>query len=146
MATVVERDGRFLLVEEIDEGRTVFNQPAGHLDEHETLLAAARRETLEETAWHVELVAFLGVYCYRSPHNGLTYIRHCFTAIAREREPDRALDDGILAAHWLLPQEILAPGFAARSPLVPKVVEDYLAGRRYPLDLVFHHLPPGMES
>lgn len=134
------------MVEEIDEGSTVFNQPAGHLDEHETLFAAAVRETLEETAWHVELTGFLGVYFYRSPGNGLTYIRHCFSAQAREHEPDRVLDEGIIAAHWLAPEEIRAPGFAARSPLVRKVLEDYLAGRRYPLDLVYHHAPAGTEG
>lgn len=139
VATVVEREGRFLMVEERDAGGSVFNQPAGHLDEGETLFEAALRETLEETAWRVALQALLGLYVYRSPHQGTTYIRHCFIASPVSEEAGRPLDEGIIAAHWLTPQEILAPGFPARSPLVRKVLEDYLRGVRHPLDLVFHH-------
>jgi 8-oxo-dGTP pyrophosphatase MutT (NUDIX family) len=139
VATVVENDGRFLMVEETDAGRTVFNQPAGHLDEGETLFEAAVRETLEETAWHVILTDYLGTYVYRAP-NDITYVRHCFVAFPDSHEPARILDDGIIAAHWLDAATILDPGFNARSPLVIKAVQDYLAGRRMPLNSIYHLL------
>ena len=142
VATIVEKDGLFLMVEEtvdgIDGGRTVFNQPAGHLEEHETLFEAAVRETLEETAWHVELTGFLGLYHYPAP-NGVTYIRHCFVARALRHEAGRELDAGIVAAHWLSAETILAPTFNARSPIVSRVLRDYLDGTRYPLSLIYHH-------
>jgi 8-oxo-dGTP pyrophosphatase MutT (NUDIX family) len=137
VATLVEDNGRFLMVEEHDGERVVFNQPAGHLDEGETLFTAAVRETLEETGWDVELTALLGIYHYPAP-NGLTYIRHCFTATPLRHHPGRALDTPIIAAHWLSPQQILAPDFNARSPLVTACLRDYLAGKRYPLSLIQH--------
>lgn len=140
VACIVERDGRFLMVEELDQGKTVFNQPAGHLDENETLYAAALRETLEETAWEVELTSFLGTYQYYSHHNGITYIRHCFIALPIKHYPERTLDKDIIAAHWLSAEEILAFDFNARSPIVSKVLQDYLSGQRYPLSLIYHHV------
>lgn len=144
VATVVEKDGLFLMVEETAEGMsagtTVFNQPAGHLEEHETLFHAALRETLEETGWHVELTDFLGLYHYPAP-NGVTYIRHCFVARPLRQDNQRQLDTGIVAAHWLSADAILAPGFKARSPIVGRVLRDYLSGRRYPLSLIYHHEP-----
>jgi 8-oxo-dGTP pyrophosphatase MutT (NUDIX family) len=146
VATIVEKDGLFLMVEEtvddVDKAptgkSTVFNQPAGHLEEHETLFAAAVRETLEETGWHVELTDFLGLYHYPAP-NGVTYIRHCFVARPLRQEPGRELDTGIIAAHWLAADTILSPDFNARSPIVGRVLRDYLSGTRYPLSLIYHH-------
>jgi len=140
VATVVEQDGRFLMVEETDGGHTVFNQPAGHLDAKETLFQAAVRETLEETGWHVTLTGFLGTYVYDAP-NGTTYVRHSFIARADRHDPEVALDTGIIAAHWLTPEAIQSDGFPARSPLVLKTLADYLSGRRLPLDTVYHHDP-----
>lgn len=140
VATVVERDGRFLMVEEQDGDRVVFNQPAGHLDEGETLFEAGVRETLEETGWLVNLTHLLGIYHYPAP-NGVTYIRHCFIASATEHFPERPLDTPIVAAHWLAADTILAAGFAARSPIVLRCLRDYLAGVRYPLDVIHHHRP-----
>ncbi len=140
VACIVEDNGRFLMVEEKDQGQTVFNQPAGHLDENETLYEAALRETLEETGWEVELNAFLGTYQYYSPHNGITYIRHCFIASPIRHYSERPLDTDIIAAHWLSAKEILAFDFKARSPIVGKVLQDYLAGQRFPLSLIYHHL------
>lgn len=138
VATIVERDGLFLMVEERDDGRTVFNQPAGHLEENESLFDAAVRETLEETGWHVELTDFLGLYHYPAP-NGVTYIRHSFVARPLQHDAGRELDTGIIAAHWLSADTILAPAFKARSPIVARVLRDYLAGIRYPLSLIHHH-------
>jgi 8-oxo-dGTP pyrophosphatase MutT (NUDIX family) len=138
VATIVEKDGLFLMVEETDQGRTVFNQPAGHLEDGETLFAAAVRETLEETAWLVQLESLLGLYHYPAP-NGVTYIRHCFVAQALEHRATQPLDTGIIAAHWLSAETILAPDFRARSPIVQRVLRDYLSGTRYPLALIHHH-------
>lgn len=140
VATIVEKDGLFLMVEEADAGRTVFNQPAGHLEEHESLFEAALRETLEETGWEVELTDFLGLYHYPAP-NGVTYIRHCFVARPVAHDSRRPLDAGIIATHWLDAGTILAPGFKARSPIVGRVLRDYLSGNRYPLSLIYHHRP-----
>jgi 8-oxo-dGTP pyrophosphatase MutT (NUDIX family) len=140
VATIVEKDGLFLMVEEQDGTGIVFNQPAGHLEAGETLFAAALRETLEETRWQVELTAFVGLYHYPAP-NGVTYIRHCFAARPLLHINDAKLDDGIIAAHWLSSETILAPTFKARSPLVGKVLRDYLTGTRFPLSIIHHHQP-----
>lgn len=136
VAVIVEDDrGRFLMVEEISSGQVVFNQPAGHVEEDETILDAVRREALEETGWQVEPRHFLGVYTYKAPANGVTYYRFCYSAEAiRHRSSE--LDDGIIAAHWLELDEIRQLGDKLRSPLVLQCIEDYRNGRRYPLDVI----------
>jgi 8-oxo-dGTP pyrophosphatase MutT (NUDIX family) len=140
VATIVEKDGLFLMVEENNGTDTVFNQPAGHLEANETLFEAAIRETLEETRWQVELTAFVGLYHYLAP-NGITYIRHCFAARPLTHIANAKLDEAIVAAHWLGSETILDPGFKARSPLVGKVLRDYLNGTRFPLSIIYHHQP-----
>lgn len=135
VAVIIERDGRFLMVEERSNGRIVFNQPAGHVEEHETILDAARRETLEETGWQVEPRHFLGLYTFLAPANGATYYRMCFVAEALEHETED-LDDDIIAAHWLSYDELRERRDSLRSPLVLRCVEDYLAGRRFPLSVI----------
>ncbi|MFO7788277.1 MAG: NUDIX hydrolase [Halospina sp.] len=135
VAVVVPDGDRFLMVEEHSEGAVVLNQPAGHIEEGESILAAARREALEETGHPVTLTAFLGIYVFRSPHNGLTYHRHAFIGEAGPRETD-VLDDGIIAAHWLTPAELEARSDQLRSPLVATCISDYRNGRRFPLDLI----------
>src|SRR3989338_8610119 len=137
VAAIVERDGKFLLVEERPEaGESVLNQPAGHLDEGESLVAAVVRETLEETAWRFEPQALLGVYRWPHPVKGMTYLRFAFTGRAVRHEPERRLDHGIVRALWLTPEEIRASRARHRSPLVERCLNDYLAGRRYPLGLL----------
>lgn len=138
VATLVAREGRFLLVEETGlEGEVVFNQPAGHVEAHETLATAAVRETLEETGWDVELTGFLGVYTYTPPrHPDITYFRMAYLARPLQHHPERALDEGIIAARWLTLDELRATG-QARSPLVLRCIEDALAGRCFPLDVVY---------
>ncbi len=132
----MEREGRFLLVEEKADGVLVLNQPAGHLDEGESLIAACMRETLEETAWHIEPTALLGVYRWPHPKKNITYLRFAFIAEAAREEPGRALDDGIVRALWLTPDEIRAERARHRSPQVERCLNDYLAGRRHPLELL----------
>lgn len=127
---------RFLFVEESADGRVVLNQPAGHLEADETLQQAAVREALEETAWQVELTAFIGLYQYVAPANGECYIRSCFAARAVHHHSERALDADIIRTHWLTLPELTERESQLRSPLVARVVEDYLGGARYPLTLV----------
>lgn len=139
VATVVVRDGRLLMVEEKAGGRVVINQPAGHLEPDETLQHAALRETLEETGWHVRLTTFVGAYQWTAPPapegSGRHYLRFAFAAEPLEHDAGRALDDGILAAHWWTPTELEARMADHRSPMVWRVAQDFLAGRRYPLDM-----------
>ena len=135
VACVVEHEGRFLLVEEqADDGSLVLNQPAGHWDENETLFAAALRETLEESAWDVELTALLGLYDYRPAHLDHGFLRIAFAARPLRHHPERALDRGIARAIWLSREELAAR--PRRSPMVLRSVDDYLSGRRLPLDLI----------
>lgn len=138
VATLVVRDGRLLMVEERVRGELVLNQPAGHLEPDESLIDAARRETLEETGWDVDPVAFVGAYQWKSPETGRHYLRMAFEAVARFHHADRALDEGIERALWLAPAELLAARERHRSPLVWRVVEDFLGGRRFPLGALNH--------
>jgi 8-oxo-dGTP pyrophosphatase MutT (NUDIX family) len=134
-ATVVEKDGKFLLVYENDGDRKVYNQPAGHWDEGETLQEAAIRETLEETGWQVMLNHIIGQYQYYSPHNQVTYFRTAFAASAIQRVSEK-LDKEIIEAVWLTYEEIVARKEQMRSPLVIRVIDDYRAGKKFPLNLV----------
>ncbi|MFH1605316.1 MAG: NUDIX hydrolase [Pseudomonadota bacterium] len=138
VAAVIERGGQFLLVEEEDEGRIVFNQPAGHLELHESLAHACRREVLEESAWHFLPRALVGIYLWSKPasESDLAYLRFAFCGELGEHEPGRKLDTGIARAVWLSSDEIRATRARHRSPLVLHCIEDYLAGKRYPLDVL----------
>ena len=136
VATLVERAGKFLMVKENSGGRLVYNQPAGHVEVKESLLDAAIRETLEETAWRVNLEKLLGIYQYTSPENGITYIRHCFIAKAIEPRTERDLDEGIAEAVWVSLEELEQREFEMRSPLVLEVIRDYLKGVSYPLSAI----------
>ncbi len=137
VATVIEKDGKYLLVEELCNGQLVFNQPAGHLDPNETLEQAAIRETFEETGWHVELQGVVGVALYTSPHNQITYHRTTFYAKALEHDPEHPLDKGIQQAVWMSYEDMLASSDRMRSHLVIKCIEQFQQGHRYPIELVF---------
>lgn len=139
VAAVIERDGRFLLVEEHTDRGRLFNQPAGHLDPGESLVRAVARETLEETACNFEPTGLLGVYQYHSGADDVTYIRFAFTGKITGPEAGRPLDTGIIRAVWLTPQEIRRDAARHRSPLVMRCIVDYLAGRRFPLDILYDH-------
>ena len=143
VAAVIERDGRFLLVEEQTGDGVRLNQPAGHLDPGESLLAAAARETLEETAFAFTPTQLVGVYLWRSEpapaSKAVTYLRFAFSGELGAFEADRPLDEGILRALWLTPQEIAARRAEHRSPLVLRCVDDYLRGTRFPLELIHTH-------
>ncbi len=139
VAALIERDGRFLLVEEETEDGLRFNQPAGHLDEGESLAAACAREALEETAWGFTPTALVGIYQWPRPQGDITYLRFAFCGELGAHEDGRMLDAGILRAVWMTSDEVRATADRHRSPLVWQCVADYLAGRRYPLDLVRHY-------
>ena len=138
VATIVEQNGRYLLVEETIDGATMLNQPAGHIEENESILAAALRETLEATGWRVELTDLVGIYNYPAP-NGVTYYRFSFAARALEEVAGATLDDGIIGPVWLTLDELEARRHQWRSPLVKRCIEDFAAGKRYPLDLIYEH-------
>ena len=135
VAAVIERDGRFLFVEELQEGRRVLNQPAGHLDPGETLVAACAREVLEETAHRFEPTGLVGIYRWYYRPADVTFLRFCFsgTILGIESAP---LDKEILGLHWLNLQELKDKVLQHRSPLVQQCMDDYLAGKNFPLDLL----------
>jgi len=134
VATIAERHGRFLMVEEETRMGIRLNQPAGHVEVGESIADAAARETLEEAAWQVDPTALVGVYHWQSPVYG-TYVRFTFAAKPRRHEPGRSLDVGIVRALWLSYDEIAAHPMH-RSPFVLRSIDDYRAGRRYPLGLI----------
>lgn len=136
VAAILKSGGRFLLVEERVKGREVINQPAGHLDDGESLLDAVRRETLEETGWRMEPTGLIGMYQRRNPRNGDTYIRICFTGKLLGEEPGAELDEGIVRTLWLTRDDLARENGRLRSPMVLRCVDDYLAGQRHPLSLI----------
>ena len=138
VAAIVERDGKFLLVEEHTDRGLLFNQPAGHLEPGESLTAAVIREALEETAHHFKPQALLGIYQYRSTQD-ITYLRFAFTGEIIRHDVDRPLDAGIVRTVWLTPQEARAQSTRHRTPLVMRCIDDHLAGRRFPLELITHY-------
>lgn len=139
VAAIIEQDGKFLLVEEHTSQGLLFNQPAGHLEAGESLLAAVARETLEESAYTFEPQHLIGVYNWHASLSNTTYLRFAFCGRILAHHAERALDDGIVRAVWMSPDEIRACAARHRSPLVLRCIEDYLAGKRYPLELLVHY-------
>ncbi|SEL26316.1 NUDIX hydrolase [Acinetobacter sp. DSM 11652] len=141
VATVVEKDGKYLFVEEQTEGvmHTVFNQPAGHVEAGETLIQAAVRETMEETGHQVEVTDLLGIYTYTPPmFPDRTYYRFCFLAKSTHYFANATLDTGIVGTVWMSLDELLETA-RARSPLVIKAIQDAQSGQKFPLSLVYEH-------
>lgn len=136
VAAIVERSGAFLLVRERTRAGLRLNQPAGHLEPGESPPEGAARETLEEAAWRVEPYALVGVYRWEAPDNGATFVRFAYAASALDEARGRILDEGIVEALWLGYDEIVARRDEHRSPLVLRCIDDFRAGRRWPLDLV----------
>jgi 8-oxo-dGTP pyrophosphatase MutT (NUDIX family) len=142
VAAVVERDGRFLVVEERIGGALVLNQPAGHVEDGETLPEAVVRETREETAWAFTPQWLLGVYLWRNPRNGRSTVRVAFSGEAHDHQPHQPLDRGIHAVHWKTRAELGELGGRLRSPLVLRCIDDHLAGRRFELAALTHLIEP----
>ncbi len=136
VAAVIKRGDKFLLVEEKEDGEKVLNQPAGHLESDEGIIAAVRREVLEETGWEFTPKSVVGTYYWHSPTNGTTYLRFCFSGEVGNHDPDRPLDDGIIRAFWLTRAEIEAQSDRLRSPMVLRCIQDFEAGQSFPLRLL----------
>lgn len=146
VACVVNDGDRYLMVEEEVNGRLAYNQPAGHLDDRESLARAAVRETLEETGWSVELQHFLGVHQWQSREHGHGVVRFSFAARPLAHDPQRPLDTGIRRALWLTRSEIVALGDQLRSPMVLLSIDAWLAGKRLPLSTLSSLLPEGNSA
>lgn len=138
VAAIAERDGRFLVVEEDVHGRRVLNNPAGHLEPGESFVEAVRRETLEETGWEFTPDAVTGIYLWKNPQLDATFVRVAFHGHCAKHHPDRPLDKGIVGPHWRTRAELADGRHALRSPLVLRCIDDFLAGRHYPLELLSH--------
>lgn len=140
VAAVIEKNQRFLLVEETTDNGIAFNQPAGHLEPGEDLISAVKREVLEETAWQFEPEALVAVQLWRRTPEFPSFVRFCFSGSVHSYNPDQALDTGILATHWLTHGEIMAKHAQLRSPLVLICVNEYLKGQHHPLSLLQTYL------
>ena len=136
VAAIIERDRRFLLVEEETSDGIRLNQPAGHLEEGEDVMAAVRREVFEETAWRFAPEHIVGIQLWRRNPESPSFLRICFSGFCHSHEPQNALDEGILATHWLTPEDIQSNAQRLRSPLVALCITEYLKGSRYPLALI----------
>ena len=134
VAAIAERDGRFLVVEERAGGELVLNQPAGHVEQGESLPAAVVRETLEETGHRFSPQHVVGWYLWHSEAAATTYLRVAFCGAVEPPKGEVVLDEGIVAAHWLTRAQLLSREQSLRSPMVLRCVDDYLAGRRHPLE------------
>lgn len=136
VAAIAERQGRFLMVEEIVSRESRLNQPAGHLEDNESLIEAVRRECLEETGWVFRPLYLVGIYSWKHPGSLESFLRFTFAGELEQHFPDQPLDDGIVAARWMSKQEITRQSQRLRSPLVIQSINDYLSGKNYPLSLL----------
>ena len=148
VAAIIERDGRFLLVEEHTPEGLRLNNPAGHLDPGESPAQGCARETLEETAHHFTPTAIVGIYVsrFQRPGEDITYVRFAFCGDLGAFDDQRTLDTGIVRSLWMSAQEVRDSADRHRSPLVLKCMEDYLAGQRFPLALVHTDAAVGLAQ
>ncbi len=148
VAAIIERDGRYLLVEEHTPEGLRLNNPAGHLDPGESPVDGCRRETLEETTHSFQPTGLVGIYLSRfqrpATNEDITYVRFAFCGTLGDVVAGRSLDHGIVRTVWLTPDEVRASRDRHRSPLVLQCMEDHLAGRHYPLELI--HTDPSVAA
>lgn len=138
VAAIIEHDNKFLMVEELVHGERVFNQPAGHLEPDESLIDAVIRETREESAWQFVPEAVTGIYLWKHPENGETFLRIAICGSCKNHDAQQPLDEGILAAVWKSRDELAGEPQKLRTPMVINCIDDYLAGKRYPLDMLIN--------
>ncbi len=134
VAAIIEEEGKFLLVQENINNNLLYNQPAGRLEEGESMIEAIKREVMEETARQFTPEALTGVYLFKGKHPAITYLRFCFAGACSSFNADQQLDEGIVASKWLSRNEIAHS--ALRTELVLKSIDDYLKGEQYPLTLL----------
>ena len=137
VAAIVEREGRFLVVQERAARRIVLNQPAGHLEDGESLPQAVIRETLEETGYPFMPQAVTGLYLWRGPSER-TFLRVAFTGKVGDRDGSKRLDRAVIRVDWLDRDQLQNRQAELRSPLVLRCIDDYLSGMRYPLEMLGH--------
>ncbi len=138
VAAIIHQDGKFLMVEEETAEGMRINQPAGHLEQGESLFQAVSRETLEETAYSFEPTELLGIYHWQKPDRDVTYLRFAFVGQLGQHHAERALDQGIIRAVWMSRDELAHTQALHRSPQVLRCVDDFLMGQRFPLSLIRH--------
>ncbi|GFO72245.1 hypothetical protein BJAS_P2319 [Bathymodiolus japonicus methanotrophic gill symbiont] len=136
VAAIIEREGRFLLVEEHTANGLAYNQPAGHLEAGESLMHAVKREVNEETAWQFTPEYIISIQLWRKTPESPSFLRVCFAGSCHDHEPQQPLDDGIIATHWLTRDEVVAKTSQLRSLLVLTTIDQYLQGEHYPLALL----------
>ncbi|MGD8999520.1 MAG: NUDIX hydrolase [Granulosicoccaceae bacterium] len=136
VAAIIEQDARYLIVEENDAGQRVYNQPAGHLEQDESLLEAVIREVFEETARRFTPDKLVGIYQWKKPGTDMSFLRVCFSGQAGPQREEQALDADIIATHWMTVDELAANPAALRSPMVLQCIADYRQGQQYPLDIL----------
>ena len=141
VAAIIEKEGRYLLIEEHTQEGLRLNNPAGHLDEGESPADGCARETLEETAHPFTPRALVGIYLsrFQRPTTGedITYVRMAFCGDIGELQPHLSLDEGIVRTLWMTPDEVRGSAARHRSPLVLQCIEDHLAGQRFPLEVIY---------
>jgi len=137
VAAVIERNGEFLMVEEQADDCLVYNQPAGHVENHEAIYDAIVREVNEETAWCFTPEYIVGIYKWRKPDIDRTFVRICYTGSVHDHNPSQQLDDGILGAHWISAESLInMSSEKIRSPMVLQCIDDYRQNKHYPLDVI----------
>lgn len=136
VAAIAEQNGKFLTIEEHVRGKLVLNQPAGHLENNETLAEAAARECFEESGWHFDPSHLCGIYTWRHPRKDVTIVRFAFCGKAHSFDPDATLDDGIERSLWMTPDELFEREDRLRNPMVGQAIRDFAEGRQYPLELL----------
>lgn len=136
VAAIIEREQRFLIVEEETSNGLAFNQPAGHLEPSESLIDAVIREVNEETAWKFTPEYITAIQLWRKHPDASSFLRVCFVGNCSDYQADQALDDGIIATHWFTRDELAAQKSKLRSPLVLTTIDQYLAGEHHPLSLL----------
>lgn len=140
VAAVIVCENKFLLVEEIEHGNTVFNQPAGHLEADENLIDACKREVLEETGLAVSPSYCSGIYYFHRPELSLFFLRFCFVVELTHTTKSQPQDDEIVATHWLTLDQIKERAEQLRSPMVLECIQDYLNGNKINLSLIKSNL------
>jgi len=136
VAAIIKREQTFLLVEERIGNALVLNQPAGHVERNESLLAAVVREVREETAWRFTPEALVGIYTWRNPRSGRSTLRFAFSGTVDDHDADQPLDPPVIATHWLSRAQIQSQPQRLRTPMVLRCIDDYLAGQRFALSAI----------
>ena len=132
VAAVIERDGHFLVVEEESADGPVINQPAGHLEENESLETAVIRETLEETGYEFSPTALIGSFLWQNPANNITYFRVTYTGVVSDEPVSSTLDEGIIRTLWMTRSQLEEQQARLRSPIILQTIDQYLLGKTYP--------------